>query len=96
MKAEKTFNELADQVDELLTLPDQHSSPEIDDLRSRIEGTLASAKLAIDHSSVSARLGRYATSLDHYVTGYPRLGFVTGLLLGGAIVHLAGLLHSED
>jgi hypothetical protein len=34
-----------------------------------------------------------SASLDRYVTGYPRLGFVTGLLLGGAIVHLAGLLR---
>lgn len=96
MKAENTLNDLADQVEHLLTLLDQHPSPEIDRLRSRIEDTLGSAKRAIRHPGVSARIGKYAASIDRYVTGYPRLGFVTGLLLGGAVVHLAGLLRPED
>jgi ElaB/YqjD/DUF883 family membrane-anchored ribosome-binding protein len=93
MKTEKTLNELADQVNELLPMLDRHPSPEIDELRARMEDTLGSAKRALRNSRVSDRIGRYAASLDRYVTGYPRLGFVTGLLLGGAIVHLAGLLR---
>jgi ElaB/YqjD/DUF883 family membrane-anchored ribosome-binding protein len=96
MKAEKTLNDLAAQVDQLLALLEGYPSPEIEQLRSRIEDTLGSAKRAIKHSSVPARLGRYAVSLDHYVTGYPRLGFVTGMLLGGALVYLAGLIRSDD
>lgn len=96
MNTEKTLNELTDEVQHLLLLLDQHPSPEIDELRPRIEKTLASAKRAIRKSGVSARIGRYAASLDQYVTGYPRLGFVTGLLLGGAMVHLAGMLRIDD
>jgi ElaB/YqjD/DUF883 family membrane-anchored ribosome-binding protein len=95
MKNEKTLNELTDQVEELLPMLDRHPSPEIDELRARIEDTLGSAKRAIRNSGVSEKIGRYAASLDRYVTGYPRLGFVTGLLLGGVIVHLAGLLRVE-
>jgi ElaB/YqjD/DUF883 family membrane-anchored ribosome-binding protein len=95
MKAEKQINALTDQVDELLALLEGHPSPEIEPLRSRIEDTLRSTKHALK-PSVPARLGRYAVSLDHYVTGYPRLGFVTGMLLGGAIVYLAGLVRPND
>jgi ElaB/YqjD/DUF883 family membrane-anchored ribosome-binding protein len=92
MKAEKQINALTAEVDELLALLERHPSPDIDPLRSRIEDTLDSAKRAL-RPSVPARLGRYAVSLDHYVTGYPRLGFLTGLLLGGAIVYFAGLVR---
>jgi len=95
MKAEKQINALTTQVDELLALLERHPSPEIDPLRSRIEDTLDSAKRAL-RPSVPARLGRYAVSLDHYVTAYPRLGFMTGMLLGGAIVYFAGLARPND
>jgi ElaB/YqjD/DUF883 family membrane-anchored ribosome-binding protein len=94
MKAEKQINALTGQVDELLSLLERHPSPDIDPLRSRIEDTLDSTKRALK-PSVPARLGRYAVSLDNYVTGYPRLGFLTGMLLGGAIVYLAGLARSN-
>jgi ElaB/YqjD/DUF883 family membrane-anchored ribosome-binding protein len=95
MKAEQQINALTSQVSELLALLDRHRSPEIDPLRSRIEDTLDSTKRALK-PSIPARLGRYAVSLDHYVTGYPRLGFATGLLLGGVIVYFAGLVHPND
>jgi len=90
MKAEKQINVLTAQVDELLSLLERHPSPDIDPLRFRMEDTLDAAKRALQ-PSVPVRLGRYAVSLDHYVTGYPRLGFLTGMLLGGAIVYFARL-----
>jgi ElaB/YqjD/DUF883 family membrane-anchored ribosome-binding protein len=95
MKAEKQINALTAQVDELLALLERHRSPEIDPLRSRIADTLDSTKRALK-PSVPARLGRYALSLDRYVTGYPRLGFVTGMLVGGTIVYLAGLVRPSE
>jgi hypothetical protein len=95
MKAEKIFNDLAVQVEELLTVLDRHPSPDTAGLQGRVEDALDEAKRALK-PSVPRRLGRYAMSLDRYVTGYPRLGFLTGLLLGGSIVYLASLRGSGD
>jgi ElaB/YqjD/DUF883 family membrane-anchored ribosome-binding protein len=91
MKAQKSLNALADQVEELLAVLRRHPSPDVDEVSARVQDALDSAKHAIKRPSLPARLGRYANSLDHYVTGYPRLGFLTGIMLGSAVVHLANL-----
>jgi hypothetical protein len=97
MKAQKSINALADQVEELLAVLRRHPSPDIDidDVSVRVQDALDSAKRAIKRPSFPVRLGKYANSVDHYVTGYPRLGFLTGIMLGGAIVRLASLVRSE-
>jgi ElaB/YqjD/DUF883 family membrane-anchored ribosome-binding protein len=95
MKAQKSINALADEVEELLAALRRHPSPDIDDVTARVQDALDSAKRAIKRPSLPVRLGKYANSVDHYVTGYPRLGFLTGMMLGGAIVHLASLVRSE-
>jgi hypothetical protein len=92
MNAQKSIDALADQVEELLALLQRHPSPGTDEMSARVQrvqDTLDSAKHAIKRPSLPVRLGRYANSVDHYVTGYPRLGFLTGIMLGGTIVHLA-------
>lgn len=96
MKAEKSIDALADQVEELLAVLRRHPSPDFDDVSARVQDALDSAKHAIKRPSLPARLGKYANSVDHYVTGYPRLGFLTGIMLGGAIVHLASLVRPRD
>jgi ElaB/YqjD/DUF883 family membrane-anchored ribosome-binding protein len=96
MKSDKAIKVLTDQVQELLTLLESCPTPDTTHLRSRIEESLDSAQRAIARSKVRARLGRYAASVDHYVTGYPRLGFLTGIALGGALVYLAGGLRSQE
>jgi ElaB/YqjD/DUF883 family membrane-anchored ribosome-binding protein len=96
MKSEKALQSLTDQVRELLTLLESCPTPDITQLRSRIEDTLDSADRAYYRSSVRARLGRYATSVDHYVTRYPRLGFLTGIAVGGALVYLGGLFRPRE
>jgi ElaB/YqjD/DUF883 family membrane-anchored ribosome-binding protein len=58
---------LTEEVRELLVLLESRPAPDISDLRSRIEATLDSAQRAVERSSVRARLGRYATSIDNYV-----------------------------
>lgn len=96
MKAQKSINVLANQVEELLAVLRRHPSPDIDEMSARVQrvqDALDSTKHAIERPSLPVRLGRYANSVDHYVTGYPRMGFLTGIMLGGAIVHLANLVR---
>ena len=89
MNQSRHLSELINDVEELLAeLSDEHS-PQIDELRNRIEDTLGSAKPA------AARVRRYARAVDDYITGYPRLGFLTGLLIGGGLVHLAAQFRSK-
>jgi ElaB/YqjD/DUF883 family membrane-anchored ribosome-binding protein len=97
MKSAHTLNRLVNDVQELLVeLSDEHS-PQIEELRRRVEETIDSAKRAIASRRVGAmaRIGRYAGSVDGYITGFPRLGFLTGILLGGTIVYIAGSAHSK-
>lgn len=96
MKAEKSINALTDQVEELLGLLEMHPSPDIDAIRYRIEDALDSVRVAVARSHTGARIRRYASSIDRYVTGYPRLGFLTGALLGAGVVYLSGLRRPDE
>jgi ElaB/YqjD/DUF883 family membrane-anchored ribosome-binding protein len=97
MNPSRTLNRLVNDVEELLAeLSDEHS-PQLDELRDRVAESIGSAKRAIvsQRPSVAARIGGYAGSVDDYITGFPRLGFLTGILVGGAIVYLRGLTRSK-
>jgi ElaB/YqjD/DUF883 family membrane-anchored ribosome-binding protein len=84
------LSELINDVEELLAeLSDEHD-PQIDTLRNRIKDTIDSARRAV------GRVRRYAGALDDYITGYPRLGFMTGLLIGGVIVYVAAHTRSKE
>jgi ElaB/YqjD/DUF883 family membrane-anchored ribosome-binding protein len=96
MNPSRTLNKLVNDVEELLAeLSDEHD-PQIDELRNRVAETIGSAKRAIasQRAGVVARIGRYAGSVDDYITGYPRLGFLTGILIGGMMVYVGGLTNS--
>jgi gas vesicle protein len=87
MNQSRHLSELINDVEELLAeLSDEHS-PQIDELRNRIKDTIRSVRPAV------ARVRRYAGAVDDYITGYPRLGFLTGLLIGGVIVYMAALIR---
>jgi ElaB/YqjD/DUF883 family membrane-anchored ribosome-binding protein len=93
MNPSRAMRNLINDVEELLAeLGDAHG-PHIDELRMRLLQTIESAKRAIasQRTSTLARLGRFAGSVDHYITGFPRLGFATGILVGGMIVYLKRL-----
>jgi len=90
MKQSRHLNELINDVEELLAeLSDEHS-PQIDELRNRIKDTIGSVRPAV------ARVRRYAGAVDDYITGYPRLGFLTGLLIGGMIIHVASHIRPQS
>jgi gas vesicle protein len=87
MNQSRHLSELINDVEELLAeLSDEHS-PQIDELRKRIKDTIRSVRPA------GARIRRYAGAVDDYITGYPRLGFLTGLLIGGVIVYMGALIR---
>ncbi len=96
MTSEHTLHELTDQVRELLALLESRPTPGIAHLRSRVEETLESAERTLDRLGVRARIGRYAASFDNYVTGYPRLGFLTGIAFGAVLVSVASAFRSRD
>jgi ElaB/YqjD/DUF883 family membrane-anchored ribosome-binding protein len=83
MNQSRHLSELINDVEELLAELSDGQSPQIDELRDRIRDTIGSVRPAV------ARVRRYAGAVDDYITGYPRLGFLTGLLIGGVIVYVA-------
>jgi ElaB/YqjD/DUF883 family membrane-anchored ribosome-binding protein len=92
MKREKTLTKLVSDVEELLSeLKDEHG-PEVQELRDRVEDALVSAKRVIHQQShnATARIGRYASTVDGYINDYPRVAFLTGACIFGTIGYLAG------
>jgi ElaB/YqjD/DUF883 family membrane-anchored ribosome-binding protein len=96
MNASRTLNKLVNDLEELLIeLRDEHS-PQMDELRNRITQTIGSARAIVSQrTSVVERIGRYAGSVDDYITGFPRLGFLAGILVGGMILYVRGLTSSK-
>jgi ElaB/YqjD/DUF883 family membrane-anchored ribosome-binding protein len=97
MKPSRNLNKLVNDVEALLAALSDEQGPQIDELRNRVARTIGSAKRAIAsrRGSVVARIGGYAGSVDDYITGFPRLGFLTGILVGCVIVYVRGLTSSK-
>jgi ElaB/YqjD/DUF883 family membrane-anchored ribosome-binding protein len=97
MNPSRATNDLINDVEKLLTVLGDEHGPHIDELRMRITQTIGRAKraMASQRTGIVARIGHYAGSMDDYITGFPRLGFLTGVLVGGLIVYLKGLGSSK-
>jgi len=92
MKRIKSLANLVNNVEELLAeLQDEHT-PEVQELRDRVEDSIGAAKRTIrqQRKGVAARVGQYAKSADHYINDYPRLAFLSGALIFGLIGYLTG------
>ena len=98
MQRERRLKNLMNDVEELLDELRTETNPEIQELRRRIEDAIGDTNRAIagQGPSAAARIGQYASSVDGYITGYPRLGFATGVVVGGLIVYAAGLFSPKD
>jgi ElaB/YqjD/DUF883 family membrane-anchored ribosome-binding protein len=94
MNDSKELDSLIQDVEELIATLGNGQSPEVRELRRRVQEALDS--LETQRESATGRIRRYAASVDRYITGYPRLGFATGLMVGGLIVYIAGLLSPKD
>jgi len=84
------------RVQTLTNLVNEHG-PEVQELRRRVEDALAPAKRAIrEHSDkATARIGRYASTVDGYINDYPRAAFLTGACIFGTIGYLAGSMARD-
>jgi ElaB/YqjD/DUF883 family membrane-anchored ribosome-binding protein len=97
MKREQTLTRLVNDVEELLgELKDEHGA-DVQELRHRVEDALAPAKRAIRQQSdgATARLGRYASTVDGYISDYPRVAFLTGACIFGTLGYLAGSITRD-
>ena len=94
MKPSHRINQLVNDVEELLAELSEEHGPEIEELRARVEETVADTKKTLGYKtrSAAAKARRYARAVDDYITGYPRIGFLTGVAVGGALVYIANRL----
>jgi ElaB/YqjD/DUF883 family membrane-anchored ribosome-binding protein len=94
MKDSKQLDSLIRDVEELTATLADHQSPHVQELKRRVQDAVDS--LEAQRNSASRRIRRYAASVDRYITGYPRLGFATGVVVGGLVVYMAGLFSPKD
>ena len=93
MEIPRQFQQLIDDVEELLARMDDEHSPQLDQLRTRIE--TAVSRLNRSGRSTAAQVRRYAGVADDYITGYPRTAFATGILIGGLLGFLLSTRSSD-
>jgi ElaB/YqjD/DUF883 family membrane-anchored ribosome-binding protein len=89
MKDSKEIDSLVQDVEELIASLADDQSPQVLELKHRVQDAVDS--LEARQRGAARRIRRYAASVDRYITGYPRLGFATGVVVGGLIVYAAGL-----
>jgi ElaB/YqjD/DUF883 family membrane-anchored ribosome-binding protein len=94
MKDSKQLDSLIRDVEELLASLAGEQSPHVREVKDRVQDAVDS--LEAQRKSATRRIRRYAASVDRYITGYPRLGFATGVVVGGLIVYAAGLFSPKD
>jgi ElaB/YqjD/DUF883 family membrane-anchored ribosome-binding protein len=94
MKDSRPLDSLMREVEELLAALGDDPSPHVQELKRRVENAVDS--LEAQRESATRRIRRYAASVDRYIVGYPRLGFATGVVVGGLIVYIAGLLRPNE
>jgi ElaB/YqjD/DUF883 family membrane-anchored ribosome-binding protein len=93
MRNARRLAELVDDVEELLAELRDERSPELEELRSRLEHGIKAirAEIADSHAERPHRLRRYARSLDSYINHYPRLAFATSAMVAGFVAYVSGL-----
>jgi ElaB/YqjD/DUF883 family membrane-anchored ribosome-binding protein len=97
MKTPRKLKQLITDVEDLLAgLNDEHG-PEVEEMRSRVEETISQAKRALSKQgrTTAAQVKQYAGMADDYITGYPRMAFASGILIGGVLGFLAASAHSD-
>jgi ElaB/YqjD/DUF883 family membrane-anchored ribosome-binding protein len=94
MKDSRQLDSLIRDVEELIATLADDQSPQVRELRRRVQQAVDS--LEAQRESATRQFRRYAASVDRYITGYPRLGFATGIVVGGLIVYMAGLFRPKN
>ena len=98
MNSPRQFQQLVTDVEELLASLDDEHSPRFHELRDRVEATMSQAKGSLrEHGNAAAsKLRDYAGMADHYITGYPRTAFASGIFIGAVLGFLVASLRSSD
>jgi ElaB/YqjD/DUF883 family membrane-anchored ribosome-binding protein len=97
MSATHSLKLLATEVEDLVDSLSDENSPEIRAVREQLEEAIVSIKSALtQEKSATARLAQYAGSFDGYITGHPRLAFLTGALIGSLMGYVAGSANAPD
>jgi ElaB/YqjD/DUF883 family membrane-anchored ribosome-binding protein len=97
MSATDSLKQLADEVGKLVDSLGDEDRPEIRAVREGLEEAMLSLKSATTQGkSKTAQLVHYAGSFDRYITGHPRLAFLTGALIGSLMGYVAGCANSGD
>ena len=98
MESARKFQTLVDDVEELLERMDDEHSPQLDQLRRRVESTMTQAKRALQTQgrSTAAQVRHYAGMADDYITGYPRAAFASGILIGAALGFLLASARANE
>ena len=98
MNNSRKFEQLVNEVEELLARLDDEHSPQLDKLRAHVEATMSEAKSALTRQGKSraAQVRHYAGIADDYITGYPRTAFASGILIGAALGFLIASVRSSD
>ena len=98
LETPRQFQQLINEVDELLARLDDEHSPQLDELRSRVEATMSQAKSALrkQGQSTASQVRHYAGVADDYITGYPRMAFASGILLGVVLGFIAASARARD
>jgi ElaB/YqjD/DUF883 family membrane-anchored ribosome-binding protein len=94
MKDAKQLDSLIQDVEELIATLGDDPSPHVQEMKDRVQDAVDA--LEARRKSATRRIRRYAASVDRYITGYPRLGFATGIVVGGLMVYMAGLFSRKD
>ena len=98
MNNSRKFEQLVNEVEELLARLDDKHGPQLDKLRAQVESTMSEAKSALTRQgkSTAAQVRHYAGIADDYITGYPRTAFASGILIGAALGFLIASVRSSD
>jgi ElaB/YqjD/DUF883 family membrane-anchored ribosome-binding protein len=98
LEAQRQFQQLLADVEELLERLDDEHSPQLDKMRAQVEATISEVKAALKRrgEGTAQQVRRYAGLADDYITGYPRIAFASGILLGAALGFLIASLRSDD
>jgi ElaB/YqjD/DUF883 family membrane-anchored ribosome-binding protein len=84
---ERQLNDLLEQTDKLLTKLSDEYGPEIDELRGKLDKSMAQAREAMknDPSPEHVKVRHVAASFNDYVRNYPWLALATGVLVASTI-----------
>jgi ElaB/YqjD/DUF883 family membrane-anchored ribosome-binding protein len=91
MRTSHKLNDLFNQTEKLLAKLEEEGAPEIQELRERLDRSMAKTKAALrnERPRENVKVRDVAASFNHYVQHYPWMALATGVLLASTIGILA-------